>query len=204
MSPLELILMPTHVMPLSRGLSSGLNDFGIFFDFSRLPFFLLFFFFGFVGRGTFTIGCSGSSASLNGTGEMSVGTSNFFFFLSGSLSTPTRDLKVTPEDSFRVTLGETFSGGGGGALFKLVFSLPPYVRDCGALLLLKNDLDGFLYLTGRFFFLSFFGFLIGFEGFFVLVFFLGGAGVVVTGTGGSENGAAAAGVVVTTGAVKLK
>ena len=146
------------------------------------------------------MGCSGSSASLNGTGEINVGTSSFFF-VSGSLSTPTRDLKVTPEDSFRVTLGETFSGGGGGALFKLVFSLPPYVRDCGALLLLKNDLDGFLYLTGRFFFLSFFGFLIGFEGFFVFVFFLGGAGVVVAGA--NENGAAA-GVVVTTGVVKLK
>ena len=142
--------------------------------------------------------CSGNSASLNGTGVISVGTSTFFF--SGSLSTPTRDLKVTPEDSFRETSGETFSGGC-GALVELFFSLPPYVRDGGALLFLKNDLDGFLYLTGRCF-LSFFGFFIGFEGFFVFVFFLGGA-AVVAGAGANENGAAA-GVVMTTGAVKLK
>ena len=169
---------------------------------------------GLVGRGTLTIDSSRSSASFSGTGDISVGTSKFC--CPGSLSTPTRDLKVTPEDSLRVNLGDTLTFGeetfsGCGALFEL-FSLPPYVRDGGTALFLKNDLEGFLYLTGRFF-LSFFccflvdslGFLIGFEGFFVFVFFLGGGAGVVTG-GANENGAAA-GVVnfgTSTGAVKLK
>ena len=144
------------------------------------------------------MGCSGSSASSTGTGVISVGTSTLF--LPGSLSTPTRDLKVTPEDSF----GETFEKDiFSGALFELS-SLPPYVRDCGTFLPLKNDLDGFLYLTGRCFF-SPFGFSIGFAGFLVLVlFFGGGAGVVVVAIGGANANGAAAGVVVTAGAVKLK
>ena len=79
------------------------------------------------------------------------------------------------------------------------------MRDCGTLLLLKNDLEGFLYLTGRCFFLSVFGFLIGFVGFFVFAFFRGGAGVVVvSGNAGANENGAVAGVVVMTGAVKLK
>ena len=81
------------------------------------------------------------------------------------------------------------------------------MRDCGALLFLKKDLDGFLYLTGRFSFsLCFF---LGAVGFFVFAFFLGGGAgvVVVSSAGANENGAAVVVVVVdvaATGVVKLK
>ena len=82
------------------------------------------------------------------------------------------------------------------------------MRDCGALLFLKKDLDGFLYLTGRFSFsLCFF---LGAVGFFVFAFFLGGGAgvVVVSSAGANENGASVVVVVVVvvaaTGVVKLK
>ena len=74
-------------------------------------------------------------------------------------------------------------------------------------MLLKKDLDGFLYFTGRCF--SFpLCFFLGAVGFFVFAFFFGGGAgvVVVSSAGANEKGAAGVVVVVVaaTGVVKLK